>query len=260
MGPWTPRYLVRLLDFIRASRKLFVEEMHLIDFDQCFLAASPPEKMLGTPAQFFAPEVAVGGKASPASDIWSLGCTLFCLRSGRGPFAEYEVSSPVELLRVVVQTMGDYPVPPGTFFDDDGQPTQDTAYAKPLEERDGERSLQDLVHSIYDFPSDPVQGLSHVASSDLASTPSSYLKDHRPFPPHLSSVVWKPSAIEVDGMFLDNYSVETEKTLEKLPKIDPEEASALLDLLQRIFNYDPEKRINVDEILQHSWFHETYDH
>lgn len=259
MGPCTPRYLVRPLDFLRASRKLFEEDMHLIDFDQCFLATSPPEKMLGTPVPFLAPEVAVGGKDSPASDIWSLGCTLFCLRSGHGPFDEYEVSSPVELLRVVTQTIGEYPLPPGTFFDDDGQPTQDPAYARLLEKRDGERSLASLVNSIYDFPSGHVQGFSHVASSDLASTPSSYLKEHRPFPPHLSSVVWKPSAIEVDGMCLDSYSDETEKALEKLPKIGSEEASALLDLLQRIFVYDPERRISVIEIMQHPWFHEAYD-
>lgn len=254
MGPGTPRYLVKPLDFLYASRKVFVEEMHLIDFDQCFPAASPPAQMLGTPAEFLAPEVAVGGKASPASDIWALGCTLFRLRSGRGPFAEYVVSSPVELLRVVIQTMGDYPVPPGTFFDDDGQPTQNTAYARPLEERDRERSLQDLVNTIYDCPKTFAERLSHAISTKPDSMHFSHSKDNNPFPSHLASLVWKPAAVDVDGVFLDNYSDETEKALEQLPKIDAEEASTLLDLLQQIFVYDPRKRPTAEQILRHPWF------
>ncbi|WP_162795327.1 serine/threonine-protein kinase, partial [Nonomuraea lactucae] len=41
--------------------------------------------LLGTPA-FIAPERAAGGQASPASDLWSLGVTLYVAVEGHSPF------------------------------------------------------------------------------------------------------------------------------------------------------------------------------
>lgn len=100
--------------------------MYLINFDQSFPADTTPEAMLGTPAEY-APEVAVGEKASDASNVWSLTCTIFRLRSGHTPFHEYEVTSPIELLRFVVQRLGQ-DLPHGwqdIRFNDVGQPASD---------------------------------------------------------------------------------------------------------------------------------------
>ncbi len=41
--------------------------------------------MTGSPA-YLAPEVASGSTATPASDVWSLGATLFHAVSGRPPY------------------------------------------------------------------------------------------------------------------------------------------------------------------------------
>jgi serine/threonine-protein kinase len=43
-------------------------------------------RCVGTP-NFIAPEIAQGKGATPASDIYSLGCTLFFLLTGRAPFS-----------------------------------------------------------------------------------------------------------------------------------------------------------------------------
>jgi hypothetical protein len=43
-------------------------------------------RCVGTP-NYIAPEVAQGKGAAPASDIYSLGCTLFFMLTGRGPFS-----------------------------------------------------------------------------------------------------------------------------------------------------------------------------
>ena len=62
---------------------------------------------LGTPA-YMSPEQAAGriDELGPASDVYSLGATLYCLLTGRAPFTDTEI---LELLRKVER--GDFPPP-----------------------------------------------------------------------------------------------------------------------------------------------------
>lgn len=90
--------------------------------------------MLGTLVEFLAPEIAVGLKASLASDVWALGCSIFRLRSGENPLSGYEVTSAADLVRIIIQTLGDMS---GSWedvsFDYDGQPTKELTKGEPLE-------------------------------------------------------------------------------------------------------------------------------
>ena len=61
--------------------------------------------MVGTPA-FLAPEVARGGDPSPASDVWSLGATLYAAVEGKAPFGS-GLDNPLALLARI----GSEPVP-----------------------------------------------------------------------------------------------------------------------------------------------------
>src|SRR5262249_46320614 len=64
--------------------------------------------MVGTPA-FLSPEVARGGDPSPASDMWSLGATLYSAVEGRPPFGS-GVDNPL----AVLARIGSEPVPPAS--------------------------------------------------------------------------------------------------------------------------------------------------
>lgn len=55
--------------------------------------------LLGTPA-YIAPEVAAGGPAQPAADLWGLGATLFALVEGHPP---YDKGDPLDTVTEVVQ-------------------------------------------------------------------------------------------------------------------------------------------------------------
>ncbi|XP_047084266.1 mitogen-activated protein kinase kinase kinase 18-like [Lolium rigidum] len=60
----------------------------LADFGAARLMSEPaPRGPRGTPA-WMAPEVARGGASTPASDVWSLGCTAVELLAGKRPWSE----------------------------------------------------------------------------------------------------------------------------------------------------------------------------
>jgi len=70
-------------------------------------ADTQPGRAMGTP-QYMSPEQAAGrlDLLGPASDVYSLGATLYCLLTGKGPFADKDVS----LVLHKVQR-GDFPRP-----------------------------------------------------------------------------------------------------------------------------------------------------
>lgn len=254
-GPEAPRYIVRNLDFLSGPSTIFEPNIKLMDFDQSFPIASPPSKMLGTPLEFLAPEVALGFEASPASDVWALGCCILRLRSGDGPFSSpFEVGSPADLVSYVIHTLGgDVPYKwQDILWDSNGLPTKDASKGKPLVKwGDDERSLRDIIYTIWDEPDGRVV---HTGSNSLERM-AGLEHEHQPFPSSWSKLAWNPKAIKVDHGYLTAYDDGWDMVLAALPKIPDQEAALLLDLLLTIFVYDPTKRPTANELLKHPWFH-----
>ncbi|RMD43857.1 hypothetical protein DV735_g1158, partial [Chaetothyriales sp. CBS 134920] len=257
-GPEAPRYIVKGVDFLSCWSNMIKPDIKLIDFDQCFPTSSPPKTLLGTPLDFMAPEIAVGQDPGPASDIWALGCCIFRLRSGQGPFSSpYEVASPSCLVNYIMHTLGeDMPLEwKDTLWDRDGWPTKDRTKGQPLEHgwNGPERSLQDIVYNIWDEPKDRII---HTGRS----RPEQYLgrrieDEHQPLRPCFSEMVWNPRAVKVDNVYLSGYGDDWGELREVLPKIPKHEAALLYDLLSKIFVCDPSKRPRAEEMLSHPWFH-----
>ncbi|KAM3437631.1 hypothetical protein MY4824_003650 [Beauveria thailandica] len=255
-GVEAPRYIVGNINFLSAPSHVFRPDVKLVDFDQCFPTSSPPQKMLGTPYEFLAPEVAAGFEPSPASDVWALGCCILRLRAGDGPFSSpFEVGSPADVVSFVTYTLGgDVPREwQEIMWDDEGMPTKDARKGRPLVEWSGRReSLRDIVYNIWDEPSSRVID---TGSSRVLEGNSSFRQENNPFHSGWSRMVWNPQAIKVDGAYLRGYDNDWPLVLASLPKIPDHEAALLLDLLTTIFVYDPKKRPTAEELLEHPWFH-----
>ena len=252
-GPEAPQYIVKALDFLSCEQDLIRDEICLIDFDQSFLARSPPEKILGIPVEFLAPEVAVGHPASPASDIWALGCSIMRLRSGDGLFTAFDVQSPVDLTRAIVDILGDLPPSWGTpLFDRHGKPTKDETKGVPACEGFGPRSMSKWVSDIWDKPetSEEEDNANEEENAEEEDWDRTY-----PYPPCYAHKFWKPAAIKVQGIYLDGYNDTTERVVETLPKIAKAEVDLLYDLISKILVYEPTERPTATELLQHPWFH-----
>ncbi|KAJ1297599.1 hypothetical protein BS78_01G388900 [Paspalum vaginatum] len=79
-------------------------------------AAAAPRGPSGTPA-WMAPEVARGAAATPASDVWSLGCTALELLTGRRPWSELGGAREVGELLLQVGFGGKRPAIPACLSD-----------------------------------------------------------------------------------------------------------------------------------------------
>ncbi|ENH75918.1 Dual specificity protein kinase CLK1 [Fusarium oxysporum f. sp. cubense race 1] len=186
-GAEAPRYIVGNLDFTSAE-DLIRDDICLIDCDQAFLTSAPPRKTLGTPLGFLAPEVAVGKSASPASDVWALGCSILQIRSGSSPFSISNVDSPANLLGWVSEYIGRMPRSWGEpLFDDDGLPTTDTTNGESLAYSDKVDKIIESLQKIstheadllYDLTSkifvyEPAQ---RVSATDILAHPWFHMDD-----------------------------------------------------------------------------------
>lgn len=76
-----------------------------------------------------------------------------------------------------------------------------------------------------------------------------------PYPAAYGSMIWKPTAVCIDGDYHVSYGDEMEEAFRgAFPRISDDEASLLLDLLSRIFVYDATSRLSLEEIAAHPRF------
>ncbi|KAM6536459.1 hypothetical protein FALCPG4_002463 [Fusarium falciforme] len=258
-GPEAPKYIVRTLDFLSARRDIISDDISLIDFDQAFLATSPPTKLLPTPVEYLAPEVAVGLPGSPASDTWALGCSILRLRSGEGLFSAYDVGSPIDLMVSIYEVLGKMPLGWGDpLFDSEGRPgknlSKGTRISELINEDTERRSVEEWISKIFDQPNTGSKQPMEDGDSKGGEEPPYYDPDSSSYPPCYAHKFWEPSAINFRGKHIRGYNDESRALLDELPKIPSEEADLLFDLLSKVFVYEPSERLGAKEALNHPWF------
>ena len=104
-----PEYLVEPAIFSGIEVASISEQILIIDLGEAFQTQSPPSYGVGTPVSYCSPELILESKASKASDIWALACTIFELRSGFPLFESFTGSS-----KEVLEEMGRLLGPPPT--------------------------------------------------------------------------------------------------------------------------------------------------
>ncbi|OIW27648.1 kinase-like protein [Coniochaeta ligniaria NRRL 30616] len=260
-GPHGPEYIVLPLDFCSSTTtNLLSREICIIDFDQSFTATSPPPKRPGIPAKCLAPEVVVGRPASPASDVWALGCAVFRMRSGEDLFLDYDTDCPEDALRQIVKGLGELPEEwRRTRFDEEGIAVGDGEDGELFWSLEETRPLADRVRGIVDEPPGLfINRLGEEVDAVDEEPEGAMFEDDaalgEPYPAAFRSMVWKPTAVCVAGSYFTAYSDETDGILEAFPRISEPEAALLGDLLSKIFVYDPTTRFEADELIRHPWF------
>lgn len=144
-----PEYLVKPATFSHVDSKYISEQALLIDLGEAFLALSPRINGVGTPMAYRSPELILEMKATKASDIWALACTMFEMRSGF-PLFESFVGFRTEILKEMVRILGIPPKPfhalwkqGGITFTDDERPNDS------IKDRIREIGMYDEESSMY---------------------------------------------------------------------------------------------------------------
>ncbi len=119
-----PEYLVKSASLSRVHPHWVSEQVLLTDLGEAFLESSPPTYGAGTPVSYRSPELTLERKASRASDIWALACTIFQSRSGF-PLFESFVNSSTEVLGEMVRILGIPPEASHSFWKKDGSKISD---------------------------------------------------------------------------------------------------------------------------------------
>ncbi len=225
----------------------------VVDFGESFLADDPNESC-GIPYKYAAPEILFGSKPGIGSDIWSLACTLYEIRSDQNFFGSgIEGEEMFDMVAELELPLGDLPEPYRNIWyengydkgrgDDDITDNEDDEDGNPVPNIQGGK-----------YPKEgPVTWPSHVISQSrdnmIAETGTQTI---------FQAIVGVERRIGQWDSNLDeepDYSDLTYHTY-RYPK---QETTELADLLESMLKWHAHERATTKDILGHPWLrkHQT---
>ena len=227
--PSGPRIMTSPMTLWRLDPACITSEIIVGDLDASFPAEDGPEKnFILPPLHYSAPELLTQDIPRPPdmrTDIWSLGLTLFVIRAGHLLFPHAkDVNKMFISLWVRLGdslALSEMWTAKGEYVDEDGNLMVHTPIHKPLKQ-----IIQDIGRDIEE-PITTETGSPMSAPNDVGSMLRS------------ASV-----AINVKSV--------VEEWTAVLPS--PAEVESFYDLLSKMLQIQPEKRIKIEEVLQHPWF------
>ena len=221
-NPSAPEYLVYPVDWCRVvDRNIISSKPCIVDFGESYMATNPPEK-LGIPGPYRPPELILESKAGYGSDLWSLGCTLFEVRTGRKLFNLFD-NEDDDYLEAMVELFGVMP-----------EPWWSTTWVERRKLfKDRADASGRAVSVAGEVPYTPVEGVISTVHPSVAEGALSLLDK-------LAPGVW----------YLSDEASESESHRE----ISMEERDLFADLLGKLMAYAPGERISARDALQHPWF------
>ncbi|KAK3309878.1 kinase-like domain-containing protein [Chaetomium strumarium] len=212
----------------------------IFDWDQAFFTEDPPRDLAHISPQYLSPEAIFNLNNSPAADIWALGSLPFHLRVPRLLFQDWMARDPESTVLRIYEVFGSLPQEWLAFLFLGGYPVHE-----PLElgvEYDSLKNvsgltvptLEQLVEEIR-VPRSPRGTTSGKAGIEkfCLLLPTWELADRG----------------REEERFLARHTVPIQKG----------DAEPFLDLLRKIFEFDPAKRITARQILEHPWLVDDID-
>ncbi|KAI1415553.1 kinase-like protein [Hypoxylon sp. FL1857] len=227
--PHAPKYCVAKIpsewcnDFVSDS-------IVISDFGESFHVTNPPETT-GIPALYAAPEVLFEGLPGPASDIWSLACTIYEIKTHDFLFGSLWGSGLSDLVGAIRDYLGPLPEPYKSNYIKQmlkylGRDPDDV----PISDSEPQAQQSTNVEGVATEPSDE-------DCDDLCPFEKS-LGEERQFHRRVPNSEHLPP------------EEQEETTIYRYPQ---EEVIMLADLLRSMLKYNPDERISIEGVFSHPW-------
>ncbi|CZS88934.1 related to protein kinase [Rhynchosporium graminicola] len=220
-----PQYLVYPIcwddvELTTLGAEFISEQACIIDFGESFDVTNPPEDV-GIPQVYCSPEYTLDRIVDIGCDIWSLGCTIFEIRTGQKSFDTFDDDQD-EYLWKMTMILGKLPEPwwsqtwiaRKTIFEDntdaEGRVVEVPQQLRPSE--DGKPEIERTIVQVAE-------------------------------PRSIKEAIAR-------GLFYYNRNGPGGVHLE-IPELEVE---LLADLLAKVLKYDPNERLTARQISEHAWF------
>ncbi|KAI0125349.1 kinase-like domain-containing protein [Xylariales sp. AK1849] len=217
----TPRFEVHRLHESVFRAYIMPGEVAVVDLDEAFEAANPPNQRTGIPLRYQAPEVLLGLSLSTASDIWALASAILHLHGAEG-FAPWTYPWTFEHEQETIQNM--------------------ERHLGALPER--YQALYDEVYGGLRHPNKetPTEGFDPTGKAMWCwgNRIQSKMRE------------WRKVRIARTG-----YKHPLESQIADVMSMSESDLLSLADLLRNMFTLDAERRINIREVLNHRWLGST---
>lgn len=275
LEPGVPAYLVSRAN-IGYGSGLCSPRIAVVDFGVSYRVSQPPiGKGTGIPAPFAAPEdvFEMDQSLGTHTDIWALGCSIVKVRLGFTPFCE-EFDDLLKTVEKMEDIMGPMPHPFRTVWrswncpfvnceddedsnprDDDGGDNEDRAGGISWEDEKVPATLRTLEQSWIEKSRTEEVGAGNYLEYRMRRPRLMAIDDEeaadiaaqaRANPHRLPSYKPPTPTAEDDAVIRYQRAVKY--------RMDEAEVRQLFDLLRKIFQWHPERRATLDEILEHEWF------
>lgn len=219
--------------------KLVSPKIAVVDFGESFLIDDPNERC-GIPFEYAAPEILFGGRPGTGSDIWSLACTLYEIRSDRSFFGSGMLEGEMfDMVAELELPLGPLPEPYRAFWYEKG-------YGAEREEHGNQKDASERLKRATD---DSVTWPSHILARNrdrmLAETKMQTI---------FQAIVGEEREA---GQWDSNSDKEfdySDLTYYKY-RYSQQEINELADLLESMLKWRSEDRATAESVLKHPWLH-----
>lgn len=214
--PSHPRYLVFPVTWKSVDLKFYTDKPCVIDFGESF-EVSKPHKDLGIPGPYRSPELILERKVGIPSDLWTLGCTIFEIRTGRKIFNLFDDEDD-DYIDAMVWLLGKLP-----------EPWWSTTWKarKEILKDEVDGNGRALLVNDYEVVHDPNSRVHPSVAEDARSLMES-----------LGPGLW----------YLDDDFKRFHE------EIDEKEKVVFADLVGKLLRFDPGERVSAKDALGHEWF------
>ncbi|KAL4875846.1 kinase-like domain-containing protein [Aspergillus karnatakaensis] len=214
-----PKYLIYpIQDFGPCTAEMATNKLCVVDWGESFHVSSPPEDGTRIPFEYAAPELYFEGKCGFSSDMWALACTLVEIRTGHRLFPVCQQWQELHDGDYLYAIVKGLGIPPESLWS---------------------KHREDWEERCVLMEADP--------DPDALVAEMTELGGHEVLQRYLNEILSRKC----------DHRIDTGLEILWREPMPEDERKPFADLISKMLAWEPEKRLTIQQVLEHPWF--SYD-